>query len=125
MENDKYIEGEMKQYVLILGNLSDLQFQRDVWLDCKYPDRIFNFGEAVNTLEDYNFFERVECRELDLTEAEYLAVCDFSRSLFSYDEPVSDIGRMFNDKEWMVIVEQARCVKENFVRLSEKKEKLR
>lgn len=49
------MENTSTNVIDIIKKLSDLNFQKDVWLEGKYWDRVSSFDEAVNTLEDYNF----------------------------------------------------------------------
>lgn len=93
----------------ILGKISDPEFQKEVWVDHKYWDRITDFGEAVNTLDDYFFFDLVEARKLGLKDSEYHLADDFVTALLGYEEPKLP-AKMLSDESWLKITEQARIV---------------
>ncbi len=113
------MDNSKKNILDIINKLSDLQFQKEVWIDGKYFDYISNYGEAVNTLGDFNFFEEFENGIINLdNENEQKILKDFVYKILSYNEPVHNIHSILNDNEWLEIVVLAKCVlkslKKNF-----------
>ena len=41
----------------ILEKISNVNFQKEVWLQGKYWHIVSSFGESVNLLDDYGFFD--------------------------------------------------------------------
>jgi hypothetical protein len=101
-----------KEIVLsILEKLSNLDFQKDVWQDQKYWDAILNYGEAVNTLEDYGFFDDVETGKIVLqNEQEQKKLISFIDCLLNYEEPLNT-EIMISDTNWLSIVNKASEIK--------------
>ena len=89
----------------ILEKISDFKFQKEVWLEGKYWNRVSSFEEAVNTLEDYNFFTDVDENKIGLTENEKNKTKIFINKLMQYEsENCSD---MLIDPIWKNIVNDA------------------
>ena len=94
----------------VLNKISDLKFQREVWLEGKYWDRVSSFEEAVNTLEDYKFFDDVKENKIGLSEEDKVQVDLFVKKLNEYD--VEDVTFMLNDSKWEIIVSLAKKTNE-------------
>ncbi|WP_282040003.1 hypothetical protein [Saccharicrinis aurantiacus] len=96
----------------ILSKIADTNFQKKVWVDQEYWDPILNFGEAVNTLEDYFFFEEIQNGAINSTNLSLNEeLLWFSKELMKYDEP-SDPSYMLKDEKWLNICEKATYLKE-------------
>jgi hypothetical protein len=97
-----------KEIVLdILDKLSDLSFQEKVWIKQEYWDQVLNFGEAVNLLDDYSFFDEVfegKIKFIETTEQNKLE--SFVKELEAYQEPFNP-NDMLQDPRWRRISEQA------------------
>lgn len=101
----------------VLQKISDLDFQRDVWVKQAYWDIVLNFGEAVNLLDDYCFFEEVEKKDISLPDiVEQNNMECFIKDILEYEEP-SDPLVMLVDSKWIEIAKRGKRVKE---RLEEK-----
>ncbi len=93
-----------------IGKIGDLNFQYAIWLNHSFWDEILNFGEAVNKLEDYFFFEKVENGSIRFDEKELqVNLVAFSNNLLSYEEP-KKVEEMLEDESWLNIVGQARVI---------------
>lgn len=77
-----------KEVILdVLNKISDLEFQQKVWIEQSYWDRILNYSEAVNTLEDYSFFEDVNNGLIKMkNEEEQKILVSFSKRITEFDE---------------------------------------
>ena len=99
---------ERKKVVLdILERICNIQFQENVWVNHLYEDIIFSFGEAVNMLDDYFFFEDIKngkIRFLDPINQDKLE--NFAADIIAYDEP-EIISFMLDDPEWTRICKEA------------------
>ena len=88
----------------ILSKLSNPQFLKDVWINHKYWDNILNYDEAVNTLDDYYFFDKVEAGKIKFTDAETQKKLElFVKKLLEYDPPVFNHSNL-NDTQWKEIM---------------------
>lgn len=94
----------------VIKKLADINFQKDVWALGKYWDRITDFTEAINTLEDYNFVDDLTLNRIGLSEIELKEVKLFVDKLFNYDYKTTEI--MISDKHWEEIVDDAKRVNE-------------
>jgi hypothetical protein len=103
------METQWSVIIEILKAIADLDFQKDVWLVHKYKHPLFSFGETVNTLEDYFFFESIEQRELHLPENDHEIVAQYIKNLLSYNEP-ADPSLMFSDPAWINISASTKTV---------------
>jgi hypothetical protein len=90
----------------ILEKIGNINFQKDVWKDQKYFDNILSYGEGINTLDDYFFFDAIENRELPLDANLYLFIDDYIKKLLSY----KDSKVMFDDPVWLKLVERTHEV---------------
>ena len=96
--------------VSVIDKIGDLDFQQAVWLNGFYWHRVLSFGEAVNILEDYYFYDKVQNKSLTFENEELqLLLVSFSVSLLSYEEP-NDVEKMLRDKKWLEIVEKAQKI---------------
>lgn len=102
-----------KEVVLdILSKLSDLKFQNDVWTKQLYWDRILNYGEAVNTLEDYNFFDDANNGLILLKEKEdQRLLLLFVKKILDFDED-GEQKPIANNLEWVEISQMAKLLHE-------------
>jgi hypothetical protein len=89
----------------VISKISSLEFQKDVWVEGKYWDRVTNYEEAVNTLDDYEFFEDIEENNLGLPENEQTKIANFLTKLLEYDSRSPKV--MISDKNWNEIVKEA------------------
>lgn len=81
------MENSREVILEILNKISDLDFQQKVWIEQSYWDKISNYGEAINTLEDYSFFEDVNnglIRTID--EEQQKLLLSFSKTIIEFDE---------------------------------------
>lgn len=99
------MENTSTNVIDIIKKLSDLNFQKDVWLEGKYWDRVSSFDEAVNTLEDYNFFIDIKENKMGLTESEKNKIESFNTKLIGYDG--EDFQLILNDPLWKTIANEA------------------
>lgn len=94
-----------KNIIDIIEKISDLKFQKDVWLEGKYWDRVSSFEEGVNSLEDYSFFSDIMENNIKLPIIERQKIETFNIKLLDYDGQNAEI--MLNDPNWKNIVEEA------------------
>ena len=97
------MENAKENILDILSKISDLKFQKEVWKEQKHWDKILNFGEAVNTLDDYSFFDSNEIWGT-LSDYEVNQIQDFKTKLENYEENTD----MLNDKNWILITDKAK-----------------
>lgn len=89
----------------VIKKIADPKFQREVWVEGKYWDRVTDFEEAVNTLEDYNFFTDVSKNRIGLSGKERRIVNTFAKKLSKYD---SEHGSFtLTNPRWREIVDGA------------------
>jgi hypothetical protein len=89
----------------VISKISSLEFQHDVWVEGKYWDRVINFEEAVNTLDDYEFFEDIEENHIGLPEKDQSRIANFLNKLLEYESRNPKI--MVSDSNWAKIVKEA------------------
>ena len=94
----------------ILNKLSDIKFQEDVWVKHSYWHRITNFGEAVNTLDDYDFFDELYSDNLIMDEADLSILNDFRRRLLNFIE-FENGNLMLTDPSWIQIAKDASLIR--------------
>ncbi|WP_445456096.1 hypothetical protein [Flavobacterium sp. HNIBRBA15423] len=94
----------------ILKKISDINFQKEVWLEGKYWDWVSSFEEAVNLLEDYDFFVDVNENNIRVTENEKKVIENFNDKLMEYES--NNIELMLSDNNWKNIVNMAYEVSE-------------
>lgn len=93
----------------IIEKLSDLDFQREVWVQQKYWDRVLNFGEAVNTLDDYNFFDDVETNSMKFPNDQWRTLVYFSKKILGFEEDES-AEEILQNPDWIEITKIAKDV---------------
>ena len=95
----------------IIRKLSDKEFQINVWINNLYWDPILNFGEAVNTLDDYSFFERKELEKIFFTEKliSIDELIEFGERLERFEEP-EDLSDLHKDLNWIEIMRKAEDI---------------
>lgn len=93
----------------ILKRIGDIKFQEDIWVKQKHNHPLLSFGETVNTLEDYFFFDSIKNRELKLSEKNYKILDQYIKSLISYTEP-KDTSLMLTDLKWINIVQATESI---------------
>ena len=106
--NKSSVKNTLENIIDVLEKICDLKFQKDVWLEGKYWDRVSSFEEAVNTLEDYNFFVNVTKNSIGLTESEKIIIESFNSRLVKYE--CENVERMLQDNVWIRIVDSAKEV---------------
>ncbi len=95
----------------ILDKLADLDFQRAVWVHQAYFDEVLNFGEAVNLLDDYHFFDAVERQYIKLKAADDQdKLTNFANALLAYNEPL-ERAEILTDPSWLSIVRDASQIR--------------
>lgn len=99
---------QRKKVVLdILERICNIQFQKDVWVNHLYNDVIFCFGEAVNMLDDYFFFDDIKEGKIKFSDPiDQDRLEDFASNILAYDDP-PNINIMLNDTKWNKICEDA------------------
>lgn len=103
------METQWSVIIEILKKLSNEQFQKDVWAQHKYKHPLFSFGETVNTLGDYFFFDSIKERELNLSSEEYELLDQYITNLLSYTEP-RDASLMLVDPKWSNIMQSTNRI---------------
>lgn len=93
----------------ILKKIADLKFQKEVWTKRRYKHPLFDFGETINTLEDYYFFDSVKEREMPFGEKDYEALDQYIERLTSYTAP-GVLARMLNDPGWINITQETKRI---------------
>ncbi|MDF2380352.1 hypothetical protein JMG10_02655 [Nostoc ellipsosporum NOK] len=94
-----------------LDKLADLDFQRAVWINQAYFDEVLNFGEAVNLLDDYNFFDAIEHQDIKLkTVDDQQKLASFANALLEYKEPF-ERTKILTDPSWLSIVREAAHIR--------------
>ena len=113
-----YVAMENKKEIVldILNKISDLQFQNDVWTKQLYWDRILNYGEAINTLEDYSFFDDVNNGVIELNEKEEQRLLIlFSKKVMEFDE-FAEQKPIATNLKWREITQMAKILHEALLR---------
>jgi hypothetical protein len=100
----------LREIVNLISRVSDLNFQRNVWLEQKQNDIAFSMGELINLLDDYSFFEDVDilCSYIN-DKKDKLLIQQFEKELLNYQEP-ENIVTIFYDEQWLSIVNQANKI---------------
>lgn len=95
---------EKRENILyILGCLSNYQFQIDCWKNGIYFDQYCSsFGEAVNSLDDFNFFDDIATCKFNFSEVLYSKVVNILSDLEQYQETEN----MLHDQYWIDIVKR-------------------
>ena len=94
----------------IISKISDLEFQRKVWLRAEYYDIVLNHTEALCQLEDRQFFDDVENNSIGFTSKDLNRLQSFLVRLNNY-EPTSD-QELFIDETWLSITKEAKQIRE-------------
>lgn len=89
----------------ILGKISNINFQNEVWIQGKYWDRVSSFGESVNLLDDYGFFDDFKLFEKLLDEVEREKMAYFKELLLAYEQNGNNI---LHNEEWLLITRLAQ-----------------
>lgn len=100
---------ERREIILyIFSCLSDSEFRRKVWVDGEYFDTYCSsFGEAVNSLDDFNFFNDVENGNIKLeNNVLQIRLEKLMKDILDYQEPDS-AACMLKDPSWIKIVDEA------------------
>lgn len=104
------MENKKEAILDILNKLSDLKFQNDVWTIQLYWDRILSYGEAINTLEDYNFFDDVNNGLIVLKEKEdQRLLLFFVKKILDFDED-GEQKPIANNPKWIEITQMAKLL---------------
>ncbi|MFT6921969.1 MAG: hypothetical protein ACJA1C_000967 [Crocinitomicaceae bacterium] len=102
--------GYTEKHKEIISKIADLNFQKKVWVQQKVWDEVLNFGEAVNLLDDYSFFDDIEDGNMNFDNSEFQSnVESFAKRLLDYEE-ISPTQEMLNDPKWLKIVELANKI---------------
>lgn len=102
------MKNKSKNVLDVLDKISDIKFQKDVWLEGKYWDKISDFEEAVNTLEDYDFFIDIDENKIGLSKEEKDITKLFIDKLIKYES--RNVEFMLKDNNWISITESAKKV---------------
>lgn len=89
----------------ILGKISNINFQNEVWIQGKYWDRVSSFGESVNLLDDYGFFDDCKLFEKLLDKVEREKIAYFKELLLAYEQNGNNI---LDTEEWLLITRLAQ-----------------
>lgn len=101
------MEQKKEKIISILKKISDFSFQEDVWVKQSYWDEILNLGEAVNTLDDYCFFDEVEEGKIKFLESvNQEKLENFVKELLLFEEP-SNPEELLHDLKWKDLSLQA------------------
>ena len=112
------MEHKKEKVLDVLKKISDLRFQEDVWVNQKYWDEVLNFGEAVNTLDDYCFFDEVEEGKIKLSDSKTQMDLEiFLAELLAYEEP-SNPQDMLRDSKWKEISKKAAKLNKKLERIN-------
>lgn len=87
----------------VLNKLSDTSFQQDVWIKHSYWDRVLNIEEAINTLDDYSFFDDVD----RIDESGFENLVELSKCLTIIDIP-RNLEGFLNSPKWNQVVELSK-----------------
>lgn len=99
-----------KQIIYFLQKIGDIQFQEDVWFGGKYYDWACDYGEAVNLLDDYWYYDAIEGNELNLPSPQLEYILKFNESLINYDKSANVSINMLSDPSWLRIVNDSNEV---------------
>ncbi len=112
------MEHKKEKVLDVLKKISDFNFQEDVWVNQKYWDEVLNFGEAVNTLDDYCFFDEVEEGKIKFSDSKaQMSLEAFVTELLAYEEP-SNPQEMLRDPKWREISEKAAELNKQLERIN-------
>lgn len=102
---------EKREIVLyIFSCLSDVEYQRKAWGGGEFDMYFSSFGEAVNSLDDLNFFDDFENKIIRLTNyTDQNKLANFLQEIVDYEEPNS-VNEMLEDVNWLRIVDEARQI---------------
>ncbi|MGN6399935.1 MAG: hypothetical protein ACTHMD_05750 [Flavisolibacter sp.] len=103
------MQTQWRVIIEILKKVADIKFQREIWIEHKRKHPLFSFGETVNTLDDYFFFDSINDRELDLSLEDYQAIIRYNDKLLSYTVP-NIISSILDDPKWLDIVAETKDV---------------
>ena len=92
----------------ILEKISDLEFQKNVWLKGEYWDKVSSFEEAINTLDDYYFFSDIKSNVIGLTQDEKNKVEIFIKELLAFEMAIGET--MLKDEKWISIADTAKDI---------------
>lgn len=112
--NSSFEEYEIskKQSILyMIERLSNLDFQMNIWVAQKHWDRALDFGETVNVLDDYCFFDDVETNAYNLSQECDYKLKRFAMHLLSYSDNINP-ENMMKDNSWLNVVEEAKVTYE-------------
>jgi hypothetical protein len=112
------MEHKKEKILDVLKKISDFRFLEDVWVNQKYWDEVLNFGEAVNTLDDYCFFDDVEEGRIILPDLKsQMGLKSFVADLLTYQEPSSP-QEMLHDLKWKDLSEKAAILNKQLQAIS-------
>lgn len=99
--------------ILVIEKVADLNFQYAVWVNGSFWHRVLDFGEAVNILDDYYFFEKVGNKTILFEDVDLQKLLiSFSESLLAYEAP-NDTRQILEDEKWLNVVAQAIKISSN------------
>jgi hypothetical protein len=105
-----------KNILHIFKCLSDLDFQNKVWVNADFFDSLCSsFGEAVNSLEDFNFYEDIKNKKFKFSVDLYSKISNLLDDLDNYDEN----EKMMSDPQWLNIVKQSKIIYDEIKKLEE------
>lgn len=106
------MEDKKNRILDVLSKIANLQFQKEVWFKQLYWDEILNYSEAINTLDDYCFFDDVEVGKISLIDTlNQKKLNHFVNELLAYNEPNVAIELLI-DPKWLQISKQAKEIEE-------------
>lgn len=98
------MENQLQVIFDIIERISNINFQKEVWIQGRYWDAVSSFGESINLLDDYGFFDKFSYFENLLNKDESEKIKHFKNLLLLYDPK----DNMLEDKEWISITRLAR-----------------
>jgi hypothetical protein len=98
----------------LLEKISNQEFQEKVWINQKIWHRASSFGETVNLLDDYHFFEDLESKKISMVDSKMNnLIKSFAAEILEYEEPTI-IREIHQDLNWLKIMREAKVLMEEF-----------
>lgn len=107
---------EKKDIILhIFFCLSSIDFQKKSWLDGEQFDiYCSSFGETINSLDDFNFFDDVEEKLFKFSSKIYTNLESYLKEIEGYEET----DNMLKDEKWLGLVQKAKEIYEELKSVS-------
>lgn len=103
---------DIKRWTLyILDCLSDIEFQKEAWIEKKHLAIVHDLETTVNSLEEFYFFDHVAQGFFKVTKEEQQKMEQFVKDVTDFDPVITDYNALFTNEKWIAITHEAAEIK--------------